>query len=556
MYEQPPLFLNFKKHLNKILFYLALVCFFFLSLFFFKEVPGQIFNSPDETANFYLAKNFFEKSNFFLASPSGKELPSFLMPRSFLRFGSFLAPGGFLGFPLFTGFLAKIFSFNFLPYFLALFLVLSLLAWRSALKVLFGERLALLSAYLFLIHPVFLYFSPRLFFPNFLFLNFLVFSFYFLIKISSLSEVQLPKEDKTVELETPLSEDKLSKRYFFSFCFGLTLAIAILLRPIEALWFLPIFLIFYLGALKQFKAFSYLLFFLGLILPLSFMFLFQFLTYRNALYSGYLFSLPDQSKSWIKILFPFGFNWRLAFKNWFDYFFALTSWFTIPLLLGLFSCFFRFQNAPLGFRKKISFWLLAFLFVSLWLVSFYGSWQISDRLDRKVSLGVSYTRYFMPLYLLSLPFVALGIFRLKRIFSFLSGFLVSIFIFGLIYFSQAMVFWQGDESQKAILETLKKNLVVRENLLKIVPEKEIVVTDLGDKIFFPYREVVNFERRDAFLKELNKLAQTQSLWYETAFEEAGVLKERELLWQKYSLDIAKVADLGYNHKLFKIEVLK
>ncbi|MCM8784585.1 MAG: hypothetical protein NC818_07490, partial [Candidatus Omnitrophica bacterium] len=65
------------------------------------------------------------------------------------------------------------------------------------------------------------------------------------------------------------------------------------------------------------------------------------------------------------------------------------------IFIGLISLFFKSSLTPSGFRFKISIWRTVFGIAILWLSLFYGPWQISDRLDEKVSIGVSFVRYFL-----------------------------------------------------------------------------------------------------------------------------------------------------------------
>ncbi len=44
--------------------------------------------------------------------------------------------------------------------------------------------------------------------------------------------------------------------------------------------------------------------------------------------------------------------------------------------------------------------------LGLWLALYYGPWQFADNLAGQVSIGSSQVRYFLPLYVLSLPLVA------------------------------------------------------------------------------------------------------------------------------------------------------
>ena len=57
------------------------------------------------------------------------------------------------------------------------------------------------------------------------------------------------------------------------------------------------------------------------------------------------------------------------------------------------------------------------LFISVFFAIYYGSWEFTDKLTLHLNtLGISYVRYWLPIYLLSLPFVATGILWFIRFF--------------------------------------------------------------------------------------------------------------------------------------------
>jgi hypothetical protein len=556
MEKQEPLLLAFRSRLIWVIFVFTLFSFLILSTFlvhYFKD----IFNSPDELANFYFIKQFKEQNNFFLPSPSREELPSFVHPRSMLRIGSFLIPVGFVSFPLFLGLIAKILGLKLLPYFIVFISFLAILAWFGFLKFIFGKQIALLSSFVLLLHPAYFALSLRPFSPNLFFVNCLIFAAYFFSKTLTLQRVKLPSEDQPVNIELPLTAQPQSKRRIFSFLFGLFFGLALALRPSEIVWLLfSIFLIFFFLR-KDLKAFSYLFACLGLALPLGLLFWFQRFTYGHILATGYtmqLFQTEDLFSLILslgkKILFPFGFNLRQSWQVVFSYFVNLMWWFALPCFLGIVSLLFKPAVMPQGFRKKISFWLLFFTLIFLWLALFYGPWEIKDRLDNKIGLGVSYVRYFLPLYLLSIPLISLGIWRLIRFFRFERK-VSFVLIMVLIFLSLRLVWWGTDESILSLFQTLKTYEKVRNEVLFFLPSSAIILTERSDKIFFPHYEVISAFKDREILVGLKSFTQEDRLW----FDDEAINKEKVNFWQKNGFSLEKVKSLEGGYSLYKVKML-
>ena len=72
-------------------------------------------------------------------------------------------------------------------------------------------------------------------------------------------------------------------------------------------------------------------------------------------------------------------------------------------------------------QKKYLVYFLVFLTVSTILIFYYGSWKFNDNPDpTRFTIGNSYTRYWLPIYLMMIPLASLAIVYLSRflVFSF------------------------------------------------------------------------------------------------------------------------------------------
>ena len=127
--------------------------------------------------------------------------------------------------------------------------------------------------------------------------------------------------------------------------------------------------------------------------------------------------------------------------------------------------------------------------VTYYLLLYYGSWIFHDSpIQNLVSIGSSYVRYFLPIYIFSLPFIALLLVkiwqsqRIKLLFKF---FLFIIFFHYTLYLIHNTIF-SGPESLPAIKNNLIKYNIQARSILEIVDKDDIILLDMSaDKIVFP-----------------------------------------------------------------------
>jgi len=169
-----------------------------------------------------------------------------------------------------------------------------------------------------------------------------------------------------------------------------------------------------------------------------------------------------------------------AFRYFFQYFFYFFSWLSLPALAGLVSVL-RQKNQ---LNRKQKNYTYLFGVVTVYLLFFYGSWYFVDNINHRVSLGTAFVRYWLPVYVMSLPFIAWFVLR------FLSQ--KSRWIFtGLCFFMALFVsFGPGEESLSSIFFHIREYRQIRERVLPQIPIQAVVLTDRSDKIFFPARHVI------------------------------------------------------------------
>jgi hypothetical protein len=346
--------------------------------------------------------------------------------------------------------------------------VVAVLAWRAIIEEFFDHRVGFYSTLLLMAVPAWWYWSARPLMPNVLFVSFLIFSVFFLVvkKWPSLA--------------------------------GLALAGALWIRTAEIFWLAPLlFLIFIFWREKIFWR-PVLCFLASLAIALLPMFFVNHALYGSYLATGYTAissevnlvadegvaesghsSLVQTFDEFLSSILPFGFHPRAALRNFWNYGLVMNWWLVLPAVIG----------AILAARRGFKWRYLLFLLVIGVLVIVYGSAVIHDNPDpAAITIGNSYSRYWLPLFVATTPLAALAISRLRknlRIFCLIIFFLLS---FNLVFFSSADALWP---SRQRLIEVG----AIRERVLALTESEAVVIVDRADKLFFPDRRV-RFPLRD------------------------------------------------------------
>jgi hypothetical protein len=149
-------------------------------------------------------------------------------------------------------------------------------------------------------------------------------------------------------------------------------------------------------------------------------------------------------------------------------------------------------------RKKQVGYLAILLAITIYLLVYYGSWLISDRIDlQAVSIGTSFVRYWLPIYLGMLPFVAMvinSIINLLRFRVWPKPIIAALLILLLAWSGVRLAYFDTDESLTVIRDNVRESQTKLLKIRQIVPEEAIVVLGFkqADKIFFPeYKRIIS-----------------------------------------------------------------
>jgi hypothetical protein len=354
----------------------------------------------------------------------------------------------------------------------------------------------------------------------------------------------------------------------YTFVSGVLLALALFIRPSEALWVMAVavFLLYRVRKMIDPKIFVFWL--LGVFLVGILFFVNQNWWYGSPLATGYavprvdgsastIFEQPQGRAWWQGFLFPFGLHPITILKTIYQYTLQLFPLWTVASIFGLYLFF---KLIPIRIEKTfgnihpvyagVSVAIAVFLFIS------YGSWNFVDNTLGVASIGSSQVRYFLPIYILSLPFVVIGVRLFISIFSIRKN-LVLFFVLCSLFFSSTAVLFGPPEGLWSLRKTLGSYVIWRENILKRTEANAVVVTRYADKYIFPYRKVIPGFEQSYELEAIRSLLdhKVPVYWYDVAISKDKYAKILQDI-SPYNLTLSSPTALWSDLELRKVELKK
>lgn len=452
-----------------------------------------MFNSPDENAVYVFTRHFIEEGSLTLARPDINEIAH---PRSVnIRDGQFV-PGSFIGWLLllaYAGFLGS-WLMALLPAFVA---VGGAWAFWGIVRRVFGRETAWLSLLLLLTLPAWWYYASRGFLPNVPFVSFLLMAVFTLIKTGE------AKDEKGI------------MAWLWAAAAGFCAGLALIIRPNEIIWVLLAALL-WLPELRAIRP-SRLLALVASVLPLVVTAYWQDQTFGRWYSTGYQSFAASVGEgaaafSLSSVFFPFGFHPWAALGRFLSYQIMVMPWLLVAAVLGLVAMRVITNKTPE--QKKYA---RMFALVFAYLLIYYGSWQFFDHPDQtRLTLGVSYGRYWLPIFVLAVPYVVMGCRALAARLRFgrWSLPLVLTLVFTLNTLS---VYAFGDEN----LGQLRRNIVEYKQRQAFVFERTapnaVIISERNDKVFWPGRQVIHYQPDDyTFLADAAKILPRAPVYLFTA----------------------------------------
>ncbi len=529
-----------------MIFLVAIFFFVYSSFYLLTSAASSKFNSPDEAANYFFIKNYVASGTLKVFEPLNLTAGGMIHPRSVAVVGGYLVPGSFLGLILIYGWLAKIFTLGIVWWLTPFFAGAAVFCFYGILKNIFDRKIAFWSAFLLLIHPAFWYYASRGLFPNILFVALLLIGFYFLVG----------RENSP---QSPFSKGG-SKGGFIPA--GLFFGLALTVRLSEIVWVGGALILLFLIYRKNVKWLPTVLFLIFAALPFISVLAWNRAIYGDPLITAYNLgggSAVGGGMAWLvsaaKFIFPFGLEIKNVLKNFSTYFVGMFWWFAIPAALGLIVFLKRMILGKLD--KKIKTYLLVGGFISLFLFIYYGSWFFYDNPAKEASIGTSYVRYWLPVYILSLPLVAFILIKLvdfirplkEKIFA-----AVLCFIF--ILFGVNLTFFDKNDGLAYVYKNVNDYAAIAKSVDLLIPSEAVIIVDRADKIFFPEHRVVSPLRDESTYALIPELAKILPLYY---YGLPLTEKEMDYLYDgrinREEIEIIEIKNFGAE-TLYQLEYLK
>ena len=518
----------FSRNLDYIILGLLAVGFFVASSLFNYYTQDQNYTkflSPDETANYYFAKHYAENGELAVFEPANLIAEEVVHPRSIRSDHGWLKPVSFLGIILVFGQIGSWLGTAVIPYLTPFFATLGILFFYGFVRRLFGRQPAIVAACLLASFPVYFFYTARSLFHNILFIVFLLGGAYFLIR-------SLPSktEEKKKFLQFKFSANELWT-FLWSVLTGLFFGGAIGTRASELLWLAPVLFIAWLFYARRLGLTRLVLMAAGVVAALLPIFYWNQVLYSSPFYGGYgemnksITEISQAGGQWLEStvqgnfkqyrdvgetlvnnVFYFGYQPYQSLKMFFYYVVVMFPWLCALTLIGgiIFLCRLRRHS-----WRSALLYLLSWVVLSVILVFYYGSWKFNDNPDpRRFTIGNSYTRYWLPMYIMALPLAALAITGFGRLVSKavslkddsewrvrtrrrLNG--GSVFIVtGIVMFVFFKFTVFGSEEGLMFLYLNHFNDKANaEAILAQTSEDAIIITQYHDKQLFPERRVIN-----------------------------------------------------------------
>jgi hypothetical protein len=537
-------------------------------------------NSPDETANYYFTKLYATEHNLAVFEPANVVVNDLVRPRSIRSDNGWLKPVSFLGIILIYGSIASLSSIAVIPYLTPFFGALGIIIFYLLLKRLFSRRIALMSSFLLATFPVYFYFSVRSMFHNVLFTVLGLTGFYFLVL--ALDKDYSKFKRKFLEWRLPV---KLWLGWLFIFLAGVFFGLAVITRSSELLWLAPVLAIIFLFYLRRIGLLRLPIFLAGVLLGLLPALYYNQILYSSPLYGGYgemnrslsdisaagaqlvgqvTHQIPAYQEIFDKVfknVFFFGFHpgqslemFRYYVLDMFPYLAGLSA----LGLLGLITL-----NFPKP-RRKYLVYVLMWASLSAILILYYGSWRFSDNPSGSHTIGNSYTRYWLPIYLMAIPLAAVTIELVLKIFFYFFRkhnsyrLLVSggsaIIVFLIALNSLNFLVFGPEEGLINLYYNMQTDRAMGRLVLDNTPNEAVIMTQYHDKVFFPERKIVmGTITEEQYYPELYKLLKYYPVYYfNFSFTPAAVDYLNNGRLAKQSLKIELVKQTSTKFSLYKI----
>ena len=164
-----------------------------------------------------------------------------------------------------------------------------------------------------------------------------------------------------------------------------------------------------------------------------------------------------------------------------------------------------------------------------------------------ITIGNSYLRYWLPIYILCIPLTCHGLVALTRIFHkrMQKNIFLALLVIIMGIFSTNLVVFSGSESILAINRSVSEYYDIREKVGKHIEPEAVIVLNRADKIFWPERKVISYMGNDEVFVGVSELLKNNIPVY---FYHHTFLPEE--LFQR--LNTTALSEFGVQLRVFKV----
>lgn len=556
---------------------------------FFQNNQGFLkFFSPDENANYIFSRLYQDTGDLYFFEKYNSIADDIIIPRSYFSWQGVVKPVSFLGMTIIYGKIASIFGQGVIPFLTPFFAAIALFFYYLIIKKTFGNKIGFVSFLLLFSFPVFIYYSARSMFHNVLFLSFFIIAIYFLINLLE----KKPSKIKNFFLKNISLEQRnnyLKELFKFDFIYsalaGLFIGLAIGTRASELIWLAPAGLILLALKYKKISFFRLAIFFSFIFLALMPVLYNNQVLYNSPFYGGYyemnksiegisqasggiiksfftghINEIKNLAKSIFNTIFYFGFHPRQSLNMFNEYCLKMFWWLFGPAVIGMVYLFFKQKN---NFKKILPYGI-SWIILSLILIIYYGSWKFVDNPDpNRFTIGNSYTRYWLPIYIGIIPFAAIFIqnfskliswIKNEKIFNFLSWFLKVFLIVVIMFLSLRFVYIGSEEGLKHYFNKTRIAQQEVNTLLEITENNAVIITEYHDKFIFPERKVIvgRFNDNEVNYRYYSLSKYIPVYYYNFTLPENDLeyLNDRRL--KEFGMEIKLIRNINETFSLYKI----
>jgi hypothetical protein len=517
---------------SSVIWLSALFGLFFLYSILALTTPN-IFISPDETANAFFAKTFSQTGKLEATIPVAPEGESLMPhPRSVGVVKNQWIPLSFYGFPVFAGVLARIVGKAMIPFLTPLLSIGAVVAWYFLIQEVFNKRIAIVSTILLALNPAFWYYAARGLMHNAAFIDLVIIGLWFLVS-------------------------NFSHHRVWRMCFGaLLLGVAVTFRASEAIWVAAIALGVLFALRMRFRRVTVYCAALCFLLPIAVYTYSQIVLFGGLVTSAAITAGEANQGSGILhavqyLFFPFGISINRSLGHAVQYLFLLFPFLGLGIIAGVAGGTRVLRNARRGGKRKaVAF--VAFLLVSMWLVLYYGSWDFTEGSNpREIILGSSYLRYWLPIFVFSIPFTASVLLQCV-VRSNATRAIAILFFLATLYQTASRVLFDDGYGILAIRSDLQQNERVLNEAKNYLPPTSIVITGKADKIFFPsYAVMVDVPTTETGRTQLVTYARKHPIFFVTS---GGGDADQKALLEVYG-SLEHVGDLDGEFALYRFSAV-